>query len=258
LQNAKALKSLLEASNENGPFIIAGHSVGGQMVQQFAALYPSLTSGLVMLDSYNDAAIALQWMGAKNVTFTRADGTTVTRPDLAMMYNFPLGATDAMRALTPLAWARFITLKPEDGSYWKGAMNAAYGNNKEWHSQFVELYSAAKGYSPPLADRLTELAGRVSFWQGVSWPSLGSKPVLLLPAAATLALPVGCDKDFETNASCQADILGRSTAFYPKLYLAYKDTMSTNTTLTVLVGSHAVWDQADLVSNYILQKFAGV
>ena len=258
MQTPTALKNLLEAANEPGPFILAGHSAGGQLAQLFAATYPSITSGLVLLDSYNDAAIALQWMGAKNVTVLSSNGTTVTRPDLAVLATGPLGACDAMRALTPLAWARFVTMHPEAGSHWKGARNAAYGNNKVWQSQFVELYSQAKGYARPLADSLTDLAGGVSFWQGVGWPSLGAKPVLLLPAAATLALPAGCDKDFGTNASCQADIMGRSKAYYPQLYLAYKDTLSKNTTLTVLKGGHSVWEQPESVSAYMLQNFAGM
>jgi pimeloyl-ACP methyl ester carboxylesterase len=237
--------------------VIAGHSAGGQLALLFAATYPADTAGVALLDSYSDAAIALQWMNAKNVTVNLPDGTTVTRPDVTRM-TAATGASDLLRVVTPLAWSRFITMKPATSS-WLAAMNAAYGSNKVWHSQWVELLSMAQPTITPLADELSKRSGRARFWNGVSWPSLGAKPVLLLPAAKTLNLPAGCDPaTLATDTACQAKVAADAKNYYANLYLVYKDTLGTDVTLSPLPGDHAVWQDAPDVANALLAKFANV
>ena len=59
------------------------------------------------------------------------DGTTVTLPDTAATYQGIVPILDLLRAVTPLAWARWITSGGKTGKY--GLVSAAlYGNNKEW------------------------------------------------------------------------------------------------------------------------------
>lgn len=48
---ARDLHSLLAASGNPGPYILAGHSAGGAYVPFFAAAYPGEVTGLVLLDS---------------------------------------------------------------------------------------------------------------------------------------------------------------------------------------------------------------
>ncbi len=48
---ARDLHSLLAASGNQGPYILAGHSAGGAYVPFFAAAYPGEVAGLVLLDS---------------------------------------------------------------------------------------------------------------------------------------------------------------------------------------------------------------
>jgi len=55
-----ALAALLTAAGERPPFIIAGHSAGGDMAIQFAALYKENVAGLVLMDAYTEAAITLE------------------------------------------------------------------------------------------------------------------------------------------------------------------------------------------------------
>ena len=55
-----ALDSLLQAAGEPGPFILAGHSAGGDMALQYAALFAEKVTGLVLMDAYTDAVITLQ------------------------------------------------------------------------------------------------------------------------------------------------------------------------------------------------------
>jgi pimeloyl-ACP methyl ester carboxylesterase len=44
------LKVLLEAADEKGPFVLAGHSFGGLFCANFAQRYPELVAGLILTD----------------------------------------------------------------------------------------------------------------------------------------------------------------------------------------------------------------
>ncbi len=48
---AKDLHTLLAAAGEQGPFVLAAHSVGGAYAMTFAARYPAEVAGMVLLDS---------------------------------------------------------------------------------------------------------------------------------------------------------------------------------------------------------------
>ena len=48
---AADLHTLLTNSGEHGPYILAGHSLGGAYVMNFAAMYPDDVAGVVLLDS---------------------------------------------------------------------------------------------------------------------------------------------------------------------------------------------------------------
>ncbi len=48
---AESLHGLLAVAGLQGPYILAGHSIGGLYVQSFAKLYPDETAGLVLIDS---------------------------------------------------------------------------------------------------------------------------------------------------------------------------------------------------------------
>jgi pimeloyl-ACP methyl ester carboxylesterase len=51
LQYAKELHSLLHNANLPGPYVLAGHSMGGIPVRVFTNLYPSEVAGVVLIDS---------------------------------------------------------------------------------------------------------------------------------------------------------------------------------------------------------------
>jgi pimeloyl-ACP methyl ester carboxylesterase len=48
---AADLHALLARAGEPGPYVLAGHSIGGTMAMTYAARYPSQVAGLVLLDS---------------------------------------------------------------------------------------------------------------------------------------------------------------------------------------------------------------
>lgn len=45
------LQTLLDRTNETGPFVLVGHSYGGMLMRLFAAENPDLTAGVVLVDS---------------------------------------------------------------------------------------------------------------------------------------------------------------------------------------------------------------
>src|SRR5215207_4893422 len=48
---AQELHTLLQRAGETGPFVLAGHSLGGQYALMFAQRYPEETAGLVLIDA---------------------------------------------------------------------------------------------------------------------------------------------------------------------------------------------------------------
>lgn len=51
---AEELHTMLKNANIPGPYILAGHSLGGPVARQFAAKYPDEVAGLVMVDSAHE------------------------------------------------------------------------------------------------------------------------------------------------------------------------------------------------------------
>jgi pimeloyl-ACP methyl ester carboxylesterase len=52
---ARDLHSLLQRAAIAGPYILVGHSYGGYVVRRFTALYPQSVSGIVLIDSPDEA-----------------------------------------------------------------------------------------------------------------------------------------------------------------------------------------------------------
>jgi pimeloyl-ACP methyl ester carboxylesterase len=48
---AQALHTLLQNAGESGPYILAGHSIGGVYAREFHSLYPDEVAGIVLVDS---------------------------------------------------------------------------------------------------------------------------------------------------------------------------------------------------------------
>eukprot|EP00775_Hariotina_reticulata_P011549 gene11549-11692_t len=269
-QEPSVLHKTLLAAGEAGPFIIAGHSAGGQIAQVFAGLHPILVSGVALLDAYNDVAIALQYSGSpRTEAVVLPSGRQIERPQLNTMNAALQSITDAVRAITPFGWARFITMK-QDGMPYRSQINAAYGNNKEWHAQYAAVASAVHGSVIPGPDLLTDLAyntsggASVSLWHGVGWPNLSPRPVLLLPAESTLrpSMPVGCDViQLPQDAVCQSKIAAcvNRVCTYANLYVNYLSTLSSNISMKVMPGNHGfVTESFKETAAELLQKFAGV
>jgi hypothetical protein len=147
--------------------------------------------------------------------------------------------------------------------------HAAAGNNKEWHAQWVAVAAAVHGVAGT-SDQLADLAynlsdGAVSnLFYGTAWPDFSPKPVLLLPAEKTLAkgIPETCDVfDLPTSTACQTQVAACSDkdCVYPSLYVKYLQTLSSNTSMTVMQGGHEFpWATYTETATALLTKFAGI
>jgi pimeloyl-ACP methyl ester carboxylesterase len=64
VQYAKELHALLHAADIPGPYVLAGHSLGGLSVRAFTGLYPSEVAGVVLIDSMSPRQFKLSSMSA--------------------------------------------------------------------------------------------------------------------------------------------------------------------------------------------------
>lgn len=53
------LHTLLQRAEVPGPFVLVGHSLGGLLVQHYAATYPAETAGMVLVDSTHERQLRL-------------------------------------------------------------------------------------------------------------------------------------------------------------------------------------------------------
>lgn len=54
LQIARELKQLLQASRENGPYVLVGHSMGGYDIRVYTGQYPKDVVGMVLVDASHE------------------------------------------------------------------------------------------------------------------------------------------------------------------------------------------------------------
>lgn len=246
------LLQALRAVNETGPFIMAGHSVGGQQALLFAATYPSLVSGIAMLDSYSDSAIALSMGVFSYYNTTNAAGELLVVPN---------GASDGIisaiislvRAITPLGFTRAIHTA-EPGYMFGQAARALYCNNKEWQGQWAEFNAASPGELDAFLTERAAAQGIKGIFYGNAWPSFGSIPVIVMPASATLQL--SCNVSLP---ACQQEVLdapmSNQTMIYAQAAVLYAQTLSTNGTLYVVEGNHGFPSLQDKLTAGVLSNF---
>lgn len=53
-QNARELHTLLANAGIDGPYVLVGHSLAGKNVRLFAAMYPDLVAGMVLIDARSE------------------------------------------------------------------------------------------------------------------------------------------------------------------------------------------------------------
>jgi len=116
-----------------------------------------------------------------------------------------------------------------------------------------------------VGDDLVTLSGRPPFWPSpadaavAGWPSFGGMPVLLMPATDTVKAKTSPAAAEQSQAAADGITNGDEASWYAKLYEAYAATLSTNTTLVPIEGTHSFpSDRSEAAASQMLAKFAGV
>jgi pimeloyl-ACP methyl ester carboxylesterase len=92
------LHALLQAAGKSGPYVLAGHSLGGVHIRLFAAQYPRETAGLILIDTAYPLTITPEFESQRqsSIGFYRVMGL-LTGSGLLRLLG-PLGGEDGMPA----------------------------------------------------------------------------------------------------------------------------------------------------------------
>src|SRR5262245_61601136 len=94
------LHALLQAAQVPGPYVLAGHSLGGFFARLYAATYPDEVIGLVLVDAYSerleDVMSPEQWQGLVRFNQESGSDTVIPIPGYGDVETVPFGADNAV------------------------------------------------------------------------------------------------------------------------------------------------------------------
>jgi pimeloyl-ACP methyl ester carboxylesterase len=94
------LHALLEAAGIPGPYVLAGHSMGGFFARLYAATYPDDVAGLVLVDAYSemleDVMSPAQWQALVQLNQALNTDVVVPIPGYGDLETLPFGADNAV------------------------------------------------------------------------------------------------------------------------------------------------------------------
>jgi pimeloyl-ACP methyl ester carboxylesterase len=94
------LHALLQAAGVPGPYVLAGHSLGGLFTRLYASTYPEEVVGLVLVDAYSERLETLmtptQWRGLVRFNQESGHDTVEPIPGYGDLETVPYGAPNAV------------------------------------------------------------------------------------------------------------------------------------------------------------------
>jgi len=119
------LHTLLQAAEVPGPYVLAGHSLGGFFARLYAATYPDEVVGLVLVDAYSelleDEMPPDQWQALVKYNQSTGSDTMIPIPDYGDAETLGFGADNAVvraavaaSALQPMPRAGRVHGKPSE------------------------------------------------------------------------------------------------------------------------------------------------
>jgi pimeloyl-ACP methyl ester carboxylesterase len=97
---AADLHALLQAAGVPGPYVLAGHSIGGMLSRFYASTYPEEVVGLVLVDSYSERLefhmTPAQWQGLVRLNEELGVDTVIPIPGYGDVEVFAYAANDAV------------------------------------------------------------------------------------------------------------------------------------------------------------------
>jgi pimeloyl-ACP methyl ester carboxylesterase len=130
---AQELHALLGRAGESGPFVLAGHSLGGQYALMFAERYPEETAGLVLIDAQHPD------------TYFRI-------PEAQAVYRQQLQQANMFVILSRLGIVRLLSMAPADPRLPADAQAAL--NMAKNTTDFITAYQAELQAIPTSRDQL--------------------------------------------------------------------------------------------------------
>eukprot|EP01084_Bolivina_argentea_P179654 310432_1 len=119
--------------HENAPYVVIGHSVGGQLAKNVAYFYPHKVLGIILLDSVPD----FTWqMIDSNGTYN----------DCVDVFNSRMTLLSIARFLTPFGLLRPFLGSQHDFGEYKNAQKWALNLDSMWNSQWAEMKWYSKHY----------------------------------------------------------------------------------------------------------------
>lgn len=227
------------------------------LVAQYASMNRRDVAGLALLDSFSDTAHNLQAGVIVNTTGLWG------RVTYTFLHSYPqrqLTRLSFLRAIAPLGFPRFNdALRRASGApyAYQAEVAALTGSNKHYQGRWGE-YAAGVAALPDSLDEQLLLAApnnAASFWYGTGWLDLSPLPVVVMPAAASIA-DAGCQL---TQAPCRASVLATPGLFLAKQVLAYRATLSSGASMAIMPGGHGFpWQDPATTASVLLQRFEGV
>jgi pimeloyl-ACP methyl ester carboxylesterase len=182
-QNARELHSLLANAGIEGPYVLVGHSLAGKNVRMFAAMYPDLVAGMVLIDArseYVDARTSpAEAQGFKDLYATLASVYKLARQlGLMRLIGASVVGDAALSAETRAAIAMV--------AYAPRSQDAATAEANAREASDAQLAAA-----PSLGDRpLVVLASEANMTAEPNWPAAQAQ-MAALSTHSQLIVPAG-------------------------------------------------------------------
>lgn len=120
-QFAKELHTLLQHAGIPGPYVLAGHSLGGLPVRVFVHDYPTEVSGVVLIDSMSPRQAKLSATDTPPPTATRASGSSIlalpARMGLVRLFPGVLGLNSGVSPEVQSAYTAFSVTPRSNQAY---------------------------------------------------------------------------------------------------------------------------------------------
>lgn len=209
-ENAQRTYDLLKNAGETGPFVVVGWSAGVEIVQVFAASFPSNVTGMAFIDGYPNYRVLEAIANNYDSSYvTSAQGSLLTL--LWLIRNLEPFGTDAI-----IGGAS--TYLPEE---MRDYYTAYYRNYYTWYSQYQDIKNPydLTTYLTKLGDDAGAQRPYVGAKVDLNWPNI-TVPLLLMPANDTITNP--------------------SSSNYYLLQMTKYQSKATTSTMSILPGNHGI------------------
>lgn len=167
MQEAFNLRSALRAAGEPGPFVLVGHSAGGDVVRLFAADHPQDVAGMALVDSGTPEGMT-NLNGRVGTTLSFSRGRPIPAPRESVSADDPLNEVGVMRIHAALAGRYRATIDPP--------FDKLPAEQRQWH---LWASSQSKHFVAMSAEFIGEKAERIRAENLKPLP-LGSIPLVVL------------------------------------------------------------------------------